>query len=105
SLAIHTSNLDTSQHDAFLQSFHGNGGTLLSHTATHAPNWGGSYEAAYREGRESRQKIAAVIWEYVPYAVSPFHQSPQYALEALCDVGYSGCIGGIIRNDPEFLLA
>src|SRR5690606_27172436 len=41
----------------------------------------------------------------VPYAVSPFHQSPQYALEALCDVGYSGCIGGIIRNDPEFLLA
>lgn len=39
------------------------------------------------------------------YAVSPFHQSPGYALHALADIGYQGCIGGIIRNDPEFVLA
>jgi hypothetical protein len=41
----------------------------------------------------------------VRYAVSPFHQTPHYALAGLADAGYAGCIGGIIRNDPEFLLA
>ncbi len=104
SLAIHTSHL-TSKHRVFLQVFHKSGGAVLSHTATHAPNWGGSYEAALVEGYESRRLIAETIGEEVAYAVSPFHQSPHYALAALCDVGYSGCIGGIIRNDPEFLLA
>ncbi|EON11202.1 polysaccharide deacetylase [Pandoraea sp. SD6-2] len=37
--------------------------------------------------------------------MSPFHQNPAYALEALSDAGYEGCVGGIIRNDPEFLIA
>jgi hypothetical protein len=41
----------------------------------------------------------------VRYAVSPFHQTPHYALQALADLGYAGCIGGIIRNDPDFVLA
>lgn len=105
SLAIHTNNLPNDRHADFLHEFLAAGGALLSHTATHAPNWGGSYEAAHWEGRESRDKIEHVTGVRVNYAVSPFHQSPDYALAALCDVGYLGCIGGIIRNDPEFLIA
>lgn len=105
SLAIHTTNLQDDTHQAFLREFCAAGGALLSHTATHAPNWGGSYEAARQEGYESRQKIEAATGVTVRYAVSPFHQSPPYALAGLCDAGYLGCIGGIIRNDPEFLLA
>lgn len=49
--------------------------------------------------------LEEVTGKAVRYAVSPFHQSPHYALEALADLGYAGCVGGIIRNDPEFLLA
>lgn len=106
SLAIHTSNLRDDTHFPMLREFAAASDTaLLSHTATHAPNWGGSYEAARKEGEESIALIEAVTGQRVRYAVSPFHQSPTYALEALCDVGYAGCIGGIIRNDPEFLIA
>lgn len=105
SLAIHTDNLNDMTHHAFLQEFVSSGGSLLSHTATHAPNWGGSYEAALVEGQKSYDSIRDVTGVAVRYGVSPFHQSPPYALKALCDVGYRGCIGGIIRNDPEFLLA
>ncbi|MBP2834505.1 polysaccharide deacetylase family protein [Dickeya parazeae] len=105
SLAIHTNNLHDNKHVTFLKEFVESGGALLSHTATHAPNWGGSYESAQWEGRESRHKIEKATGVYVNYAVSPFHQSPPYALAALCDIGYQGCIGGIIRNDPEFLIA
>lgn len=105
SLAIHTSNLQDDTHHFFLRDFCGSGGALLSHTASHAPNWGGSYEAAIKEGRDSRELIRAATGVAVRYAVSPFHQSPPYALAGLCDVGYHGCIGGIIRNDPEFLMA
>jgi len=105
SLAVHTANLRDDRHSAFLREFCRAGGVLLSHTATHAPNWGGSYEAALAEGCESRARIFAATGVLVDYAVSPFHQSPHYALQGLCDAGYRGCIGGIIRNDPEFLLA
>ena len=105
SLAIHTTNLHQDGHHAFLREFCDAGGVLMSHTATHAPNWGGSYQAALAEGRESRQRILAATGVAVEYAVSPFHQSPHYALQGLCDAGYKGCIGGIISNDPEFLLA
>ncbi len=105
SLAIHTNNLPNATHEAFLKKFVSEGGALLSHTATHAPNWGGSYEAALVEALESRKKIEIATGVQVEYAVSPFHQTPAYALAALCDVGYRGCIGGIIRNDPEFLSA
>ncbi len=105
SLALHTNNLPNSAHEDFLREFVNAGGALLSHTATHAPDWGGSYEAAFHEAVESRVKIEAATGVRVQYAVSPFHQSPPYALAALCDAGYLGCIGGIIRNDPEFLIA
>lgn len=105
SLAVHTTNLSDSRHYAILRELHAAGGGILSHTATHAPNWGGSYQAAMAEATQSASAIAAVTGESPRYAVSPFHQTPDYALSALADAGYTGCIGGIIRNDPEFLLA
>lgn len=105
SLAVHTTNLNNPRHHALLCEMAVAGESILSHTATHAPNWGGSYEAALREARESMARVQQVTGQIVRYAVSPFHQTPPYALAALADVGLCGCIGGIIRNDPEFLLA
>lgn len=105
SLAVHTTNLTGAEHHGILRELVDDGGTILSHTATHAPNWGGSYEAALHEAAQSAERLKAVTSVDVRYAVSPFHQSPQYALRALADVGYDGCIGGIIRNDPEFVVA
>jgi hypothetical protein len=58
--------------------------------------------------RRTRPSSAALIQDVLGlrprYAVSPFHQTPPYALQALSDAGYDGCIGGIIRNDPEFVI-
>lgn len=104
-LAVHTRNLDDAGHHQILRELLADGGAVLSHTATHAPNWGGSYEAALGEGRQSAARIHDVTGRTVRYAVSPFHQSPPYALRALADAGYDGCVGGIIRNDPEFVIA
>lgn len=104
SIAIHTTNLADAKHHSIVKEMHKNDVAILSHTATHAPNWGGSYESALFEARESAAKIKELINEDVKYAVSPFHQAPEYALRALSDSGYRGCIGGIIRNDPEFLI-
>ncbi len=105
SLAIHTTHLADSRHHAILRELAAEGGGILSHTATHAPNWGGRYESALQEARDSKAAIERVIDRPVQYVVSPFHQTPAYALDALVDSGYTGCIGGIIRNDPEFLFA
>ncbi|KWK82682.1 hypothetical protein [Burkholderia ubonensis] len=105
SLAVHTMTLDNPVHHAILRELHEAGGAVLSHSATHAPNWGGSYDAALREAVVSASSLLRVTGAVPRYAVSPFHQTPAYALQALADAGYEGCIGGIIRNDPEFLLA
>jgi peptidoglycan/xylan/chitin deacetylase (PgdA/CDA1 family) len=105
SLAVHTQNLSHPKHHGILRELIVSGGAVLSHTATHAPNWGGSYDAAFEEGRQSAALLRDVVGRPVRYAVSPFHQSPPYALQGLSDAGYEGCIGGIIRNDPEFVLA
>ncbi|MGY6251901.1 polysaccharide deacetylase family protein [Paraburkholderia caledonica] len=105
SLAVHTQNLAVEGHYAILRDLLADGGAVLSHTATHAPNWGGNYAAALDEGLTSARLIAEGIGQRPRYAVSPFHQTPPYALQALSDAGYAGCIGGIIRNDPEFVLA
>jgi len=105
SLAVHTQNLKDERHHVLLRDLVAADEAVLSHTATHAPNWGGSYDAALGEGLESASLLRDVIGEPVRYAVSPFHQTPDYALQGLADAGYAGCIGGIIRNDPDFLLA
>jgi hypothetical protein len=104
SIAIHTTNLADAKHHSIVKEMHNKGVSILSHTATHAPNWGGSYDSAMFEAVESCEKIKLLINENVKYAVSPFHQAPPYALKALSDAGYKGCVGGIIRNDPEFLM-
>jgi hypothetical protein len=105
SLAVHTLVLSERKHHLLLREVLESGGAVLSHTANHAPNWGGSYDAAFWQGSESARALYEVTGQWVKYAVSPFHQSPGYALQGLNDAGYYGCIGGIIRNDPEFLLA
>lgn len=105
SLAVHTKNLSDHKHHSILRELLEAGGAVLGHTATHAPNWGGSYDSALREARQSKDLLEKVTGRSIHYAVAPFHQAPPYALQALCDEGYRGCIGGIIRNDPEFLMA
>jgi peptidoglycan/xylan/chitin deacetylase (PgdA/CDA1 family) len=105
SLAVHTKVLADERHHALIREVLAHGGAILSHTATHAPNWGGNYDAAFHEATTSAAHIKKVTDQPVRYAVSPFHQTPPYARAALADAGYQGCIGGIIRNDPDFLMA
>ena len=105
SLALHSAILPDTRHHQLPKDILANGGAVLSHTATHAPDWGGSYYAAFKEGLVSANSIMDATGHSVRYAVSPFHQTPDYARAALADVGYEGCIGGIIRNDPDFLMA
>lgn len=105
SLALHARVLSDARHHALPREVLAHGGALLSHTATHAPDWGGSYAAAFEEGRVSAEAIEQATGYRVRYAVSPFHQTPVYARAGLADAGYAGCIGGIIRNDYDFLMA
>jgi hypothetical protein len=91
---------------ALLQQAVRQGGSLHSHSQSHLPDWGGSYAAALVELKDS----AAWLERQFPgrrfgcTAVSPFHQNPVFAVEAMRDAGYTGFVGGIIHNDPEFLL-
>jgi hypothetical protein len=105
SLAVHTATLEDTANHRILCDVLARGGAVLSHSATHAANWGGSAEAAMREAGRSARAIADVTGSAPRHAVSPFHQTPFYALEALAACGYQGCIGGIIGSDPEFLMA
>ena len=105
SLALHARVLADERHHPLPREVLAEGGSILSHTATHAPNWGGSYAAAFHEGKDSADLIESAIGSRVRYAVSPFHQTPVYARLGLADAGYQGCIGGIICNDPDFLTA
>jgi len=105
SLAIHTSSFNQERDQPIVFDVLKHQGSILSHSSTHAPNWGGSYETAKREASDSKIFIEKITDTKIRYAVSPFHQTPSYALKALADVGYDGCVGGIIRNDPDFLMA
>jgi hypothetical protein len=80
-----------------------NGGSVVSHSVNHHPAWGGSYEVALQEALGSREWLARHVKE-TAYAVSPFHQTPVHAANALADAGYRGFVGGSIRDDPEFLM-
>ncbi|MEW9834480.1 hypothetical protein [Mesorhizobium marinum] len=81
------------------------GGSILSHSATHMANWGGSYAAALEEALSSATRLEQVTGRRPRYAVSPFHQTPGYALQALHAAGYEGCVGGNVGGDPAFNLA
>ncbi|NVO15250.1 MAG: hypothetical protein HXX10_14540 [Rhodoplanes sp.] len=106
SVAIKTDQPETPEHLAFLSDLHAAGGTILSHSVSHAPNWGGSGEAAENEARASKAWLESrVPGLTVRYAVSPFHQNPTYVPAALARAGYDGFVGGIIANDPEYLMA
>jgi len=83
------------------------GGAIVAHSVTHQPNWGGSYEIALKEASESKKWLEANVpdADSPRYLVSPFHQNPRYAVQAMLDAGYAGFIGGIIHNDPDYLMA
>jgi hypothetical protein len=106
SLAIRTDQPESPANMKLIRDLLLAGGSILSHSATHAPNWGGSAEAAEREARDSRAWLENRIEGLtVRYAVSPFHQNPTYVPAALARAGYNGFVGGIIANDPEYLMA
>lgn len=106
SLAIKTDQDERSEHLAMLSDLQAAGGSILSHSVSHAPNWGGSAEAAEAEASGSKAWLESHVRDLsVNYAVSPFHQNPSYVPGALSRAGYNGFIGGIIANDPEYLMA
>lgn len=82
------------------------GGSVVSHSVHHYAAWGGSYELALAEAMQSKTSLEQHVSNAKPmrHAVSPFHQNPSYAVRALADAGYVGFVGGIIANDPEYLL-
>ena len=84
-----------------------NGGALLPHSVNHLPNWGPSYDTALREASDCKDFITRHFPKALPvkFAVSPAHQNPLYAVNALVNAGYKGLVAGIIHNDPEFLLS
>lgn len=105
SLAIHTSLLEDERNVDFVKTALKKNVAILSHTQTHAPNWGGSYSSALAEAKNSALALIDLTGTEPHFCVAPFHHAPDFALHALSDSGYLGCIGGIIKNDPEFLIA
>ncbi len=105
SLAVLTSVLEDAPQRDYLRAHAAGGGAALSHSATHAAGWGGSYEAALTEATRSAEAIAEVTGQRPAYAISPFHETPAFALEALRDAGYRGCAGGRIGIEPAFVTA
>ncbi|MFK5947329.1 MAG: hypothetical protein QM500_01000 [Methylococcales bacterium] len=107
SLALRTEQ-DTGDEDyALLRNIIDNGGSVLSHTVNHKKNWGVDKEDVRIEARDSRNWIEKHVPSAgsIEYAVSPFHQNPDYAVEALSAEGYKGFISGIICNDPQYLIS
>jgi hypothetical protein len=105
SLAIATSLLSGKRHDAFIRAVSAAGGSALSHSVTHAPDWGGDYDHAVDEASGSADAIEQLLGRRPVNAVSPFHQTPGFAIRALIDCDYLGCVGGTIRGDPETVIA
>ena len=106
SLALLTGQTIDGDDIALLRELIASGGSVVSHSVRHAVNWGGGYDEACCEVRDSRAWIEQHLPEAAPvrYAVSPFHQNPPFAVAALANCDYHGFVGGIIANDPEFLL-
>lgn len=107
SLAVKTSLPIGEQEFSFFDEIYENGGALLSHSHTHAKNWGRNAEEAYTDAELSRRWFEKNLAQFSPiqYAVSPFHTNRSWSLNALAHLGFKGCIGGIIHNDPEYLIA
>lgn len=105
SLAIKTDQDFDKKALSLIRSVLENKGAVTSHSHTHAPNWGGSREQAKWEAEMARERLKTILPKDYSYdwVVSPFHQNPQYAVQGLCDAGIKGFVGGIIKNDPEYL--
>jgi hypothetical protein len=106
SVAVKTDQPAREADTAFLHELLASGGAILSHSASHAPNWGGSAAAAEAEALQSKAWLERrVPGLSVRYAVSPFHQSPTFLPGALARAGYRGFVGGTIASHPEYLMA
>lgn len=107
SLAIKTRQETNEKDYVLLRDVLSYGGSVLSHTVNHKSNWGIDGEDVRKEARGSKEWIEKHIPEAgsIEYAVSPFHQNPDYAVEALASEGYKGFISGIICNDPQYLIS
>jgi hypothetical protein len=106
SLAIVTGRLQSGEDIALISEVLQAGGSVLSHSETHSPQWGGSATAAEREARNSKACLEALFPDMsIRYAVSPFHQNPRYVPGALARAGYEGFICGSVASDPEFLMS
>ncbi len=83
------------------------GGSVVGHSHTHAPNWGGSAASARWEVEESHRVLRSLGVDGInyDYVVSPFHQNSKEAVEGLRNAGIKAFVSGIICNDPEFLMA
>ena len=81
------------------------GGTVLSHSLRHLPDWGANLEEARAEACGSRERLETLFPEAAPvrYAVSPFHQNPSHAIRAVSET-YDALVTGIVANDPECLI-
>jgi hypothetical protein len=105
SLAITTSILPEGRHDSFIRAVSAAGGSILSHSVTHSPDWGGDYARAVDEVAKSADAIELLLGRRPENAVSPFHETPDFAIRALVDCGYRGCVGGTIHGYPETVTA
>jgi hypothetical protein len=82
------------------------GGAVVSHSHTHPSDWGGTPIAAQGEYRAASDWLCAHVPLSRPdLAVSPFHQNSVSILPALAREGCNAFVGGIIHNDPEYLMA
>lgn len=106
SLAVKTDQEDRPEHISLLKDVLSNNGAILSHSMSHAPNWGGSEDACYQEASGSKSWLEERLQgKQIRYAVSPFHQNPPFVSKALARAGLQGFVGGIVANDRSALLA
>ena len=107
SLAVKTAQETDDDDYALLNEIIEQRGAVLSHTVNHKNNWGVDKDDVRAEAAGSRRWILEHVKnaEIIEYAVSPFHQNPDYAVEALAQESYRGFISGIICNDPQYLLS
>lgn len=104
SLALTANLLTDDTHNQTLQKCIKDGGSILAHSLSHLPHWGGSYSSALNEAKKSKAVIEGCIQRPVENVVAPFHHTPDYSIKALNDAGFKACIGGISNAYPEFNL-
>jgi hypothetical protein len=105
SLAVKTQQEITQNDEDFMVEVIKNGGSVVSHSHTHAPDWGGSFQNTLEEIKISQSILKKHLGDLfcTDYVVSPFHQNSFEAVKALYESGIKGFVGGIIHNDPEYL--